>query len=136
MLKQIEKDMMEALKNKNKEKAGALRLLISKCKNKAIEVGHELSDSEVIKVLQTAAKQHKESIRMYKEGNRDDLVEAEMNELQFVESYLPSMMNEEEVRSLVENIISEVEECAWKTLKNGQTFRRFNLCLEKKLAQK
>ena len=62
MLKQIEKDMMEALKNKNKEKAGALRLLISKCKNKAIEVGHELSDSEVIKVLQTAAKQHKESI--------------------------------------------------------------------------
>ena len=108
MLKQIEKDMMEALKNKNKEKAGALRLLISKCKNKAIEVGHELSDTEVIKVLQTAAKQHKESIRMYKEGNRDDLVEAEMNELQFVESYLPSMMNEEEVRSLIENIISEV----------------------------
>ena len=108
MLKQIEKDMMEALKNKNKEKAGALRLLISKCKNKAIEVGHELSDPEVIKVLQTAAKQHKESIRMYKEGNRDDLVEAEMNELQFVESYLPSMMSEEEVRNLVENIISEV----------------------------
>ena len=94
--------------NKNKEKAGALRLLISKCKNKAIEVGHELSDSEVIKVLQTAAKQHKESIRMYKEGNRNDLVEAEMNELQFVESYLPSMMSEEEVRSLVENIVSEV----------------------------
>ena len=65
MLKQIEKDMMEALKNKNKAKAGALRLLISKCKNKAIEVGHELTDPEVIKVLQSAAKQHKESIRMY-----------------------------------------------------------------------
>ena len=108
MLKQIEKDMMEALKNKNKEKAGVLRLLISKCKNKAIEVGHELSDSEVIKVLQTAAKQHKESIRMYKEGNRDDLVESEMYELQIVESYLPSMMSEDEVRRLVENIIEEV----------------------------
>ena len=108
MLKQIEKDMMEALKNKDREKAGVLRLLISKCKNKAIEVGHELSDQEVIKVLQSAAKQHKESIRMYKEGNRDDLVEAEMNELQIVESYLPSMMNESEVRSLVENIIAEV----------------------------
>ena len=35
-----------------------------------------------------------------------------------------------------ENIISEVEECAWKTLKNGETFRKFNVCLEKKLAQK
>ena len=108
MLQQIEKDMMEALKNKDRTKAGALRLLMSKCKNEAIALGHELSDTEVIKVLQSAAKQHKESIRMYKEGNRDDLVEAEMNELQFVESYLPSMMSEEEVRSLVESIIAEV----------------------------
>ena len=59
-------------------------------------------------MIQSAAKQHKESIRMYNEVNRDDLVKTEMTELQFVESYLPSMMSEEEVRSLVENIISEV----------------------------
>ena len=108
MLKQIEKDMMEALKNKDRAKAGALRLLISKCKNKDIEVVHELSDSEVIKDLQTEAKQHKESIRMYKDGNRDDLVEAEMYELRIVESYLPSMMKEEEVRTLVKKVIAQV----------------------------
>jgi uncharacterized protein YqeY len=100
--------MMEALKNQEKEKAGVLRLLISKCKNKAIELGHDLSDQEVVKVLQTAAKQHKESIKMYKEGNRDDLVNAEMNELQFVESYLPAMMNEKDVRSLIEGVVQEV----------------------------
>ena len=108
MLNQIEKDMMEALKNQEKEKAGVLRLLISKCKNKAIELGHDLSDQEVVKVLQTAAKQHKESIKMYKEGNRDDLVNAEMNELQFVESYLPAMMDEKDVRSLIEGVVREV----------------------------
>ena len=108
MLKQIEKDMMEALKNQEKEKAGVLRLLISKCKNKAIELGHDLSDQEVVKVLQTAAKQHKESIKMYKEGNRDDLVNAEMNELQFVESYLPAMMDEKDVRSLIQEVVQEV----------------------------
>jgi len=108
MLKQIEKDMMEALKNQEKEKAGVLRLLISKCKNKAIELGHDLSDQEVVKVLQTAAKQHKESIKMYKEGNRDDLVNTEMNELQFVESYLPAMMDEKDVRSLIEGVVQEV----------------------------
>ena len=62
----------------------------------------------MIKVLQSAAKQHKESIRMYREGNRDDLVEAETNQLKIVESYLPSMMNDQEVRNLVEHIISEV----------------------------
>ena len=77
MLKKLEQDMMQALKNKEKEKAGALRLIISKCKNKAIEVRKELSDQEIIKVLQTVAKQHKESIKLYKEGKRDDLVEAE-----------------------------------------------------------
>ena len=108
MLKQIEKDMMQALKNKEKEKAGALRLLISKCKNKSIELGHELSEQEVIKVLQSAAKQHKESIKMYQEGNRKDLVDTEMKELQFVESYLPSMMNEDEVRSLISSVIEQV----------------------------
>ena len=108
MLKKIEKDMMSALKNKEKEKAGSLRLIISKCKNKAIELGRDLSDSEVIKVLQTAAKQHKESIKMYKEGNRSDLVEQETTELGFVEDYLPSMMDEEEVKKLVKQIIEEV----------------------------
>ena len=109
MLKQIEKDMKQALKNKEKEKAGALRFLISKCKNKAIALGNELSDADVLKVVQSSAKRHKESIKMYKEGNRDDLVEAEMKELHFVESYLPSMMSEEEIRNLVEAIIIEVE---------------------------
>jgi len=108
MLKKIEKDMMSALKNKEKEKAGSLRLIISKCKNKAIELGRDLSDSEVIKVLQTAAKQHKESIKMYKEGNRSDLVEKETTELGFVEDYLPSMMDEVEVKELIKQIIEEV----------------------------
>ena len=100
--------MLSALKNKEKEKAGSLRLIISKCKNKAIELGRDLSDSEVIKVLQTAAKQHKESIKMYKEGNRNDLVEQETTELGFVEDYLPSMMDEVEVKELIKQIIEEV----------------------------
>ena len=108
MLKKLEQDMMQALKSKEKEKAGALRLIISKCKNKAIELRKELSDQEIIKVLQTVAKQHKESIKLYKEGNRNDLVEAEMQELGFVEVYLPSMMSEEDLRGLVSSVVVEV----------------------------
>lgn len=108
MLKKLEQDMMQALKSKEKEKAGALRLIISKCKNKAIELRKELSDQEIIKVLQTVAKQHKESIKLYKEGNRNDLVEAEMQELGFVEVYLPSMMSDEDLRSLVSSVVAEV----------------------------
>jgi len=108
MLKKLEHDMMQALKNKEKEKAGTLRLILSKCKNKAIELRKELSDQEIIKVLQTIAKQHKESIKLYKEGKRDDLVEAEMRELGFVEVYLPSMMSNEDLRSLISSVVVEV----------------------------
>ena len=108
MLKKLEQDMMQALKSKEKERAGALRLIISKCKNKAIELRKELSDQEIIKVLQTVAKQHKESIKLYKEGNRNDLVEAEVRELGFVEVYLPSMMSDEDLRSLVSSVVAEV----------------------------
>jgi uncharacterized protein YqeY len=108
MLKKLEQDMMQALKSKEKERAGALRLIISKCKNKAIELRKELSDQEIIKVLQTVAKQHKESIKLYKEGNRNDLVEAEVQELGFVEVYLPSMMSEEDLRGLVSSVVAEV----------------------------
>ena len=108
MLKKLEQDMMQALKSKEKEKAGALRLIISKCKNKAIELRKDLSDQEIIKVLQTVAKQHKESIKLYKEGNRNDLVEAEVRELGFVEVYLPSMMSEEDLRGLVSSVVAEV----------------------------
>ena len=108
MLKKLEQDMMQALKSKEKERAGALRLIISKCKNKAIELRKELSDQEIIKVLQTVAKQHKESIKLYKKGNRNDLVEEEVRELGFVEVYLPSMMSEEDLRSLVSSVVAEV----------------------------
>ena len=108
MLKKLEQDMMQALKSKEKEKAGALRLIISKCKNKAIELRKELSDQEIIKVLQTVAKQHKESIKLYKKGNRNDLVEEEVRELGYVEVYLPSMMSDENLRSLVSSVIAEV----------------------------
>jgi uncharacterized protein YqeY len=45
---------------------------------------------------------------MYKEGNRDDLVNAEMNELKFVESYLPAMMDKKDIRSLIEGVVQEV----------------------------
>ena len=105
MLQQIENDLKEALKNQDKIKSGVLRLLISKCKNKSIATGKPLEDSEVMKVLQTAAKQHKESIKLYKQGNRSDLVDQETAELGVVEGYLPSMMTEDEIKAIVLSVI-------------------------------
>jgi uncharacterized protein YqeY len=107
MLHQIEIDLKDALKNQDKAKVGVLRILISKCKNKSIATGKPLEDSEVMKVLQTAAKQHKESIKLYKQGERNDLVNQETAELNIVEAYLPSMMTEDEIKSIVSSVIEE-----------------------------
>ena len=105
MLQNLENDLKDALKNQDKTKSGVLRLLISKCKNKSIAIGKPLEDIEVMKVLQTAAKQHKESIKLYKQGNRSDLVDQETAELGVVEGYLPSMMTEDEIKAIVLSVI-------------------------------
>ena len=101
MLHQIENDLKEALKSQDKAKVSVLRILISKCKNKSIAIGKPLENSDVMKVLQTTAKQHKESIKLYTQGERSDLVGQETSELKIVEAYLPSMMTEDEVRAIV-----------------------------------
>ena len=107
MLHQIENDLNEALKSQDKAKLGVLRILIAKCRNKSIAMGKPLEDSEVMKVLQTAAKQHKESIKLYNQGGRNDLVEQETVELNIVEAYLPSMMTEDEIRLIVVSVIEK-----------------------------
>jgi len=107
MLQNLENDLKDALKNQDKTKSGVLRLLISKCKNKSIAIGKPLEDIEVMKVLQTAAKQHKESIKLYKQGNRSDLVDQETAELGVVEGYLPSMMTEDEIKAIVLSVIDK-----------------------------
>ena len=105
MLYQIENDLKDALRNQEKTKVSVLRILISKCKNKSIATGKPLEDSEVMKVLQTTAKQHKESIKLYIQGERSDLVDQETLELNIVKDYLPSMMTEDEVRSIIASVV-------------------------------
>ena len=107
MLHKIEMDLKDALKTQDKAKVGVLRILISKCKNKSIATGKPLEDSEVMKVLQTAAKQHRESIKLYKQGQRSDLVDQETTELNIVEAYLPSMMTEDEIKSIITSVIEQ-----------------------------
>ena len=108
MINQIKNDMIDALKNGDKIKANTLRLLISNFKNKSIELGRELNDKEILQVIQKASKKHKESIKMYKEAGRDDLVAQEELELSIIEHYLPSMMTKEELTILIDTVIKEL----------------------------
>ncbi|MEO2069035.1 MAG: GatB/YqeY domain-containing protein [Desulfurobacteriaceae bacterium] len=101
-------DMKEALKSKDKVKLSTIRMINSLIKNAEIEKRGELTDEEIVKLLQKYAKQRREAIEMYEKGGRQDLVEKEKAELAVVESYLPKQMSEEEVKKLVEEAIKEV----------------------------
>ena len=81
LVDEIQKDMYKAMKEKEKERINALRNIIGKLKYKYIDKGDKLTEQEEIKVIQSLAKQRRESIELYKQGGRNDLVEIETKEL-------------------------------------------------------
>ncbi len=109
---QILSDLKEAMKNKEKDRLKVLRSLKSKLLEREISErkGGEasLSDEQVTEVLMKAAKQRKESIEQFQEGGRDDLVASEEQELQIIESYLPEMLSEEEIRDIARQKIEQL----------------------------
>ncbi len=108
LYKQIQNDMYNAMKSGNKEDANTLRTTLAKLKDKVIEKRQDLSKEEEIKILQTLVKQRKESIELYEKGGRNELAEAEQKELEIINNYLPKMMDESDIKSIVKTVIDEV----------------------------
>lgn len=104
---ELNEQLKVAMKAKDKATLKTVRDLKSRIKTREIEKGEALTESEFLKLVQTAAKQRKEAIELYKKGNRQELVSAEQAELSILETYLPQMMSESEMKSLVKQIISE-----------------------------
>ncbi|MEX0995180.1 MAG: GatB/YqeY domain-containing protein [Balneolaceae bacterium] len=107
---QILIDLKKAMKAKDSEKLRVLRSIKSKLMEKEISErqGGErsaVSNEQAVEVLMKAAKQRRESIEQFEEGGREDLAEKEKVELDVIESYLPEMMDEEEIRKTVKEKI-------------------------------
>ena len=96
------------MKAGEKEKSGTLRITLAKLKDKRIEKKDDLSEEEEVKILQTLVKQRKESIELYEKGDREDLVNAEKNEMEILNGYLPKMMSENDIRSIVQSVVKEI----------------------------
>ena len=106
-IESIKTDMYSAMKSGDKEKAGTLRTLLSKLKDRQINTRQELTDNDCINVIKTLVKQRKEAAKMYEDAKRPKLAEKEKIELEILETYLPKMMTEQETRTLIENVINE-----------------------------
>lgn len=107
---QIDTDIKNAMKAKNKEELQALRSIKSMILLAESEKGAEenLTEDAEMKLLMKAAKQRRESADTYKSNGRDELAQAELFELDVIERYLPKQMSEQELRSKLEDIISKV----------------------------
>jgi len=103
----FEGDLKVAMKSGDKRRVATLRLVIAALKNERIQAGRELTGEEVEATLRRAVKQRKDSIEQYAKGGRQDLVDAETEELSILESYLPKGMSDDEVEAALKSVIAE-----------------------------
>jgi len=106
---QLNKAMKAAMKARDNLRLSAVRMVRAAITNREIDTRTELDDQAVIDVISTLAKQRRESIRMYREGNRPELAEKEELELAILLEFLPVQLGPDEIDTLVRQVILELE---------------------------
>jgi hypothetical protein len=104
----INQDLKEAMKAKDVKKRDSLRLLTSAFKQIEVDERKELSDDDVIKIIQKQIKSRNDSITQYKAAGRDELALAEQDEIEYYEVYLPKQLTDEELESALAEIMKNV----------------------------
>ncbi len=104
----IEKDAVEAMKNKDTLKLSVLRMVKAAIKNKEIEKRADLDDPQVVQILSTLIKQRRDSVEQFTKGNRQDLADKESEEIKIIQSYLPESLSEDEITRVVDDTIREL----------------------------
>ncbi len=107
MQSRIEEDLKSAMKSGDKRRVGTLRLLLANLKNERIQAQRDLTSEDVEAVIRRAVKQRKDSIEQYGKGGRQDLVDAETEELGILEGYLPKGMLDAEIEAALREVIAE-----------------------------
>ena len=109
----INEQFNTALKSKNKTQISTLRLILAAIQerdiaNRTSEKKESVKDSEIVKVLRKMKKQRQESANLYKKGERQELLEAELSEIKIIDTFLPKQLNEEETRKICKEIIESL----------------------------
>ena len=111
--KKINEQFNSALKSKNKSLVSTLRLVLSAIKDKDIanrsgEKKEVIKDEEILKVLRKMKKQRQDSADLYKKGERIDLLNAEIEEIKIIDSFLPKQLNEEETEKICKELVDSL----------------------------
>ncbi len=118
MRDKILKDIIEAMKSKDKEKLSTLRLLKGAMQLEEINKKGELDDTEIINLISKQIKTRRESIEEFKKANRLDLADKTEKEVEILSSYMPEQLCEDEVLKLIEEAFNEVKPTSMKDMKD------------------
>ncbi|WP_315128797.1 GatB/YqeY domain-containing protein [Comamonas antarctica] len=105
---QITDDMKTAMRAKDSERLGTIRMLLAAMKQKEVDERVVLDDVAIIAIVDKLIKQRKDSIAAFETANRQDLVDKEKAELEVLKVYLPQRMTAEEVTAAVQAIVAEL----------------------------
>jgi len=107
---QITDAMKDAMRAKDEATLGAVRLIMAELKKRDIDSRPkgitEISDEDILGMLQGMIKQRRESITLYEKGNRADLVKQESGEIAVIERFLPKQMGEDEIKAIIEKTVA------------------------------
>ena len=105
----LNSDLKDAMRARDKEKLGALRLITAAIKQIEVDERIEVDETRMLVILDKLAKQRNESISQFKSAGRDDLVKQEQFELDLLTHYLPEPLSDEEITQLVEKALIAVD---------------------------
>lgn len=105
---QITEDMKTAMRAKDSERLGTIRLLLAALKQKEVDERVELDDAMVVAIVDKLVKQRKDSVAAFIQGGRTDLADKEAAEIKVLEAYLPQRMGANEIAAEVKAIVAEL----------------------------
>jgi len=118
LITQIQDHVKDAMKAGDRLKLSTLRMLVAAIKQKEIDTRSDLSDDDIISIIEKQMQQRLEAAEQYEAAGRNELFEKESQEAEILKAYLPEKMGEEVVKEMIEKIISEMGEISMKEMGN------------------
>jgi len=116
VMQKLKDDLKVAMREKDILKRDTIRLIMSAVKQIEVDERREVSEEDLIKILQKAVKQREDAIGFAKDGGRDDLVEANEKEIAILKEYLPKQLSDDELKEELKAIIAEVGASSMKDM--------------------
>lgn len=116
LFEELKKDMIDAMKAKDKDRLTVIRMLKAALDKERIDKKIEITDEVFISVLEKQIKMRNDSIEEFKKAGREELVEKTLGELEVLKKYLPEALSEDEVMEIINNAITKLEATTMKDM--------------------